>query len=209
MNNNLAKYDISQSDLTPRGHEPLSVKIEEGALTISIGIGVLAYAVQMNENSWESGWRIADIPVFAKEVLRELERDDETGATRVHRLLEDAAEEVLEQGGDGIEDFRPVDPADCVDAYDHREQMHTDVADFGLEAAVAYNTACEHIAPPKPGPFDKYGNIRVYAITRSPLLKAKIYDFLEANSGVVGGGKTYDDLYEEICDIFLPPEKKN
>jgi hypothetical protein len=83
--------------------EQLAVKVEGGKLQISIGIALLAHAVQAQEQ-WPEDWYIDDVRDFAREMARGLQREEEDGTTPVHRMLDAVAEAVLENGGDGLEE---------------------------------------------------------------------------------------------------------
>ncbi|MBN9034242.1 MAG: hypothetical protein J0I23_31150 [Rhizobiales bacterium] len=82
---------------------PLTVTVEDGQLKISIGIALLAFAVQSPE-AWPEDFYICDIPEFAKSMARRLQREEEDGTTLVHRMLDAAADEALEQGDDGFDE---------------------------------------------------------------------------------------------------------
>lgn len=91
-------------DVTKAGmKEQLKVKVEGGTLQISIGIALLANAVQMQEQ-WPEDWFVNDIRDFAREMARGLSREEEDGTTPVHRMFDAVAEAVLENGGDGLEE---------------------------------------------------------------------------------------------------------
>jgi hypothetical protein len=84
---------------TPR-RERLKVEIVDGRLVISIGVGTLAWAA---ENDHEGGFskpklRIRGPTGWAREVLSELLREDETGETPVGKLLDDAFLRAVEAG---------------------------------------------------------------------------------------------------------------
>lgn len=81
----------------------LSVKIEDGQLKISIGIALLAFAVQ-TQDQWPEEFYVSDIREFANSISRRLQREEEDGTTPVHRMLDAAADEVLEQGDDGVDE---------------------------------------------------------------------------------------------------------
>lgn len=81
----------------------LSVTVEDGQVKISIGIALLAFAVQY-QNDWPEEFHITDIREFAKSVVRQLRREQEDGTTPVHRMLDAAAQEVIEQGDDGVDE---------------------------------------------------------------------------------------------------------
>ena len=82
--------------------QQLTVKLEGGKLVISVGIGVLCNAIAWPGDLWERV-SITDPDQFAKELVRYLEEESEDGTTRVHRALDSAALEALEQGAEGIE----------------------------------------------------------------------------------------------------------
>lgn len=81
----------------------LSIVVEGGQLKISIGIALLAYAVQ-HQNSWPKKFAVTDLREFAQSMARQLQREEEDGTTPVHRMLDAAADEVLEQGDDGVDE---------------------------------------------------------------------------------------------------------
>lgn len=81
----------------------LAVTIKEGQLNISIGIALLAFAVQ-SQDAWPEEFRVTDLREFATSMARQLQKEEEDGTTPVHRMLDAAASEVLEQGGDGVDE---------------------------------------------------------------------------------------------------------
>ena len=93
----------SQAALSPETlmSRQLLVTIKDGQLQISIGIALLAFAVQA-QDAWPEDWYVNDISLFAESMARQLMREEEDGTTRVHRMLDAAADEVLEQGDYGI-----------------------------------------------------------------------------------------------------------
>ena len=72
----------------------LTVEIKDGELQISIGIDVLCQAVGMQIEDF----KITDNEGFAKDILYELENEDEEGTTEIHRLLDKAADDAVENG---------------------------------------------------------------------------------------------------------------
>jgi hypothetical protein len=81
----------------------LTVKIKDGELRISIGIGLRAHAVQM-QGSWPEEFEITDIRDFAKSMRYQLIREEEDGTMPVHRMFDKAALGVLEQGDPGVDE---------------------------------------------------------------------------------------------------------
>lgn len=80
---------------------PLKVEIVGGVVTMTIGVSALCTAVAAGGTFPPEG-RFTDEYVFARAVVEELAREDEDGTTRVHRLLEMAAVEAIEQGAQGV-----------------------------------------------------------------------------------------------------------
>jgi hypothetical protein len=88
-----------------KGNEQLFVSVVDGKLQISIGIALLAFAVQAPDGAgWPEDWHINDINKFAASMARQLRRESENGTTPVHRMFDAAAIEVLEQGEDGVDE---------------------------------------------------------------------------------------------------------
>lgn len=90
----------------------LSVKIENDELVIRVGISTLCTAVRqcpvvdyavMEADGDECAVEITDEAVFAKAILDALNDEEEDGSTRVHRMLDSAANEAIEHGCEGIE----------------------------------------------------------------------------------------------------------
>ncbi|WP_230770577.1 hypothetical protein [Sphingomonas sp. Leaf4] len=81
----------------------LKVELVDGRLVISIGIDALMTAVK-GSPSWEQqieddrGWSIEQPDGFAADVVAELEREEEDGTTPVHRMLDEAFEQAIDQG---------------------------------------------------------------------------------------------------------------
>lgn len=89
---------------------PLEIGIVEGRLVISVGIATLAQAIEWSPDLFLHdaktgefiGPRITDTAVFAKEIALILQREEEDGTTLVHRLLDKAASEAIDQGAEGV-----------------------------------------------------------------------------------------------------------
>lgn len=80
--------------------------IENGTITIRVPINNLAAIV---EGAWASGaldmrFKVTDEDAFARDLIGELNREEEDGTTPIHRLLDAMINEALESGGEGIEE---------------------------------------------------------------------------------------------------------
>lgn len=85
--------------------QPLEVEIFEGVLRITIGVSTLGFAAKHIPNTgWdEDHLKVTDESVFAEEILRELQREQENGTTLVHRMLDQATLRAIEQGCEGVD----------------------------------------------------------------------------------------------------------
>jgi hypothetical protein len=91
-------------------NDPLKCCIEDGVLTIRIGVQCLANAVKLNPDLTQydektGEWNepeITDPDKFALEVLRAVESESEDGTTLVHIALDAAAMNAIENGAEGI-----------------------------------------------------------------------------------------------------------
>ncbi|MVA23202.1 hypothetical protein V6582_17890 [Agrobacterium vitis] len=100
--------------------QQLKVEVKDGILSISIGIALLSHAVQSQE-SWPENFYVDDIRDFAREVARELRREEEDGTTPVHRLFDKVADAVLESGGDGVDEGNVERGLEIAAAYFNRK----------------------------------------------------------------------------------------
>lgn len=92
-------------DITQPAEQPLCVKIEGGILSISVGINVIKFAA---ETGFEVKDALGEAPVifepklFAEDVARELQHEEEDGTTDVHLLLDKAIIRACENGSAGL-----------------------------------------------------------------------------------------------------------
>lgn len=82
---------------------PLKTEIKDGLLVISIGVDTLCHAVSAGRSYGMGEISITDNDVFAGEILQELNDESEDGSTAVHKLLDDAASQAIENGAEGAE----------------------------------------------------------------------------------------------------------
>ncbi len=95
--------------------QPLKISIEDDELVIRMGIGTLAFCA--NERFKELAWnrnesrqkgpkekplKVIDDLSFAKDVIAELQRDDEIGATFITDMLDEAEDAAAGNGSIGI-----------------------------------------------------------------------------------------------------------
>lgn len=97
---------MNRLELKDPRQQPLDLNIESGRLVISIGIETLRHAIALSPYMLNfvdfSEPRIIDDDVFARDVLLELDREDEDGTTLVHLALDKAAERAIENGSEGV-----------------------------------------------------------------------------------------------------------
>lgn len=84
------------------GRPGLKAEIRGGELVISIPVETLCFAVMQRDSM--GGLRVVDRDEFAKDILRELWREEEDGSTLLHHLFDKAATEAANQGSLGLED---------------------------------------------------------------------------------------------------------
>lgn len=81
---------------------PLSVTVDDGRLVIAIGVETLGFAAQHSDDFEKWGVTVVDHDIAVKEIARELRREEEDGTTLVHLLLDKAALNAWENGGEGF-----------------------------------------------------------------------------------------------------------
>ena len=94
---------------------PLSVEVKEDQLVISIGIDTLAYCFDHSEFAapfdeeeceWVPKYKVISPAEFAKDVMYELDREEEDGSTPLNLLLDKMCEEAANNGSLGIEEVK-------------------------------------------------------------------------------------------------------
>lgn len=84
--------------------------IKDGKLTISIDLKMLATATELNpalqqycgrDGRWSSP-QVLDLEGFAQDCVRELKREDDTGLTLAHKMLDSASLAAIEAGSDHV-----------------------------------------------------------------------------------------------------------
>lgn len=82
---------------------PLQANIEDDQIVIRIGIETQAFcALAKNGGKLTENLRVSDPLQFAKDVIRELTREGETGETILTNALDAAMETAVDQGSTGI-----------------------------------------------------------------------------------------------------------
>lgn len=100
-----------------KAKEPLQVKIVNDRLVISVGIEVLAFAAENCERFYDGEkdaytLKVTDKAKFAIDVARELNREKENGETPVSVLLDQAFEDAVGDGSEGVKyPVSPIKPA--------------------------------------------------------------------------------------------------
>ena len=86
--------------------QPLEIDIIKGRLVISVGVETIGHAISLSPYimRFEDGEepQITDPDLFAKEIVRELDRESEDGTTLIHLALDKAAERAIENGCEGV-----------------------------------------------------------------------------------------------------------
>lgn len=95
---------------SPQGRASgLEIKIVNGMLNISIGIGCLIDCVEM-ELEHHLGYndlQIVDSDLFARDLVAELSYEEDDGSTSIHRAFAKAAMEAIENGSIAVEFTEP------------------------------------------------------------------------------------------------------
>lgn len=87
--------------------ETLSITIEGDQLVVRVGVKCLLNAIPLADtwpvNDEGESCKIVNTQQFLQDLISELERENEQGATVLHLALDQAATEVTEQGYESVE----------------------------------------------------------------------------------------------------------
>lgn len=97
---------VTESQSEERDEESGRAVIRDGAIVIRIP---LSYLPQIVEGAWGTGnlhprMKIMNVDEFAADLVSELDREEEDGSTRIHRMFDAAINEAINQGAFGIEE---------------------------------------------------------------------------------------------------------
>lgn len=86
---------------------PARAVIDGDCISIRVPISALVQAFQYcpaapRDNEGNDLYRVTDAEAFAKSVAHRLNDEEEDGATLIHRMLDAAMIEALEQGDEGV-----------------------------------------------------------------------------------------------------------
>lgn len=81
-------------------------EIVDGKIVITLSISHLQTAIDGGTmlGTIDGSWKLTDPDKFAKDLLVSLHSEDEEGTTVIHRMFDEAINEAIEQGADGIEE---------------------------------------------------------------------------------------------------------
>lgn len=82
-------------------NRPLEINLHGGLLTISIGVSTLCYAIQQADEIQDV--KIVNEDAFIKDFLVEMDREDEEGSTKLHKLFDELANQAINDGAFGVE----------------------------------------------------------------------------------------------------------
>lgn len=80
--------------------------IEDDIIVIRVPITYLPIIIEgaWALNALDTRFKLTDAALFAKDLVRALNDENEEGTTMVHKMFDAAINEALEQGADGIEE---------------------------------------------------------------------------------------------------------
>ena len=86
-------------------------RIEKGEIVIRVPVAYLqviadgAHAL----NGLSMRWKITDPKMFAREIVRSINNEDEQGTTPFHKMFDAAMEHAIEYGAEGVEEHPKQD----------------------------------------------------------------------------------------------------
>lgn len=90
--------------------QPLKCRAARGAISISIGNQTLKHSAAMHPEFWDGetgpdvpNIKVTNAAVFAKEVVRQINREDEDGSTLLTRMFDEAMKQAVENGCEGVD----------------------------------------------------------------------------------------------------------
>lgn len=83
--------------------QPLSIEIKNGRLEMSIGVDCLLAAIEYGLEMRAEEFEVTDKSKWLGEIVNALHIEEEDGSTVIHRAIDTAALQAIENGAEGIE----------------------------------------------------------------------------------------------------------
>jgi hypothetical protein len=108
---------VAHDDTPPRTGQhygnPLTVKVERGAVVVRIGIDVLAHALKFADwairfdeakDDYIQPYKVTDADELARDVIHAMLREEEDGSTPLSDFLDAMTKAAIEDGSCGVDD---------------------------------------------------------------------------------------------------------
>ena len=83
--------------------QPLSIEIKNGRLEMSIGVDCLLAEIEYGLEMRAEEFEVTDKSKWLGEIVNALHIEEEDGSTVIHRAIDTAALQAIENGAEGIE----------------------------------------------------------------------------------------------------------
>jgi hypothetical protein len=90
---------------TKNEDKPLTAEVKNKVLNISIGIDQLCHACSIGRRYGLGDIEITDKKLFVEGIVQQLKSQDHDGSTVVHAMLDNAVNEMLENGELGLDEL--------------------------------------------------------------------------------------------------------
>jgi hypothetical protein len=98
-----------KKDKTKGANQRLETEIKDGVITITIGTNTYCDGVLRSPTGIPH--KLSDFAAFARDAVYEMGREEEDGETLITKMMDDAANNAVDQGSEGV-DFDSENNAD-------------------------------------------------------------------------------------------------
>lgn len=84
-------------------NQPLVIEIKNDRLEMSVGVDCLLFAIEHGLEMLAEEFEVVDRDKWLREIVTALHIEEEDGSTEIHRAIDRAALQAIENGAEGIE----------------------------------------------------------------------------------------------------------
>jgi len=84
-------------------NQPLVVEIKNGRLEMSIGVDCLLFGIEYGLEMRAEEFEVTDKDKWLREIVDAIQIEEEDGSTVIHKAIDSAALQAIENGAEGIE----------------------------------------------------------------------------------------------------------